>query len=273
MILDDLLSFDLFDQYLVAQKMPIIHQVWFGTFESKYKSYKRWKQMKPYRESWIVKNPTFCHIVWNRKRSMELIQNIFPEYIELFNRYSYEVQRCDMIRYCILYRYGGIYADMDYKCKKSFLDVIQNMKHDICLVQTPNGLVEEYVSNSLMIAKVRGHMFWKLLLLEMNKFSESYSMVNKHIQVMYTTGPKILSKMYHIYRFRYKIGILPFDLFHPLSLKKLILEQDEENKVYAIHIGNGSWESGDSKLLNNLYINLKFLIFFIVILFIPQIFL
>ena len=266
-------SFEEFDDYLLSQKVPIIHQIWFGTFDNKYKSRKIWKSLQPYRDSWTIKNPNLCHVIWNREKSLELVQHHYSEYTELFHKYKYEVQRCDMIRYCILHRYGGIYADMDYKCKKPFGEVFEKWnKHDLYLVQTPNSFNNDFcVSNSLMIARVKDHMFWKILLLEMNRVHDSYSIMSKHIQIMLTTGPKILSKVYSIYRFRYKLGFLPHELFHPLSLKKLVLEPEEEKKVYAIHIGNGGWESTDSKFINFLYIHLKLILSIICILVFPQI--
>ena len=265
-------SFEEFDKYLLSQHLPIIHQIWFGTFDDKYKSKKIWKNLRPYRESWTINNPNWCHVIWNRKKSVELVQTYYSEYTELFHKYKYEVQRCDMIRYCILHRYGGIYADMDYRCKKPFDQVydIWN-KYDLYFVQTPNSFNNDFcVSNSLMIARVKDHMFWKILLLEMNRVHDSYSIMSKHIEIMLTTGPKVLSKIYSIYRFRYKLGFLPHHLFHPLSLKKLILEPEEEKEVYAIHKVFGGWESTDSKFINFLYIHLKLILFIICILVFPQ---
>lgn len=264
-------DFEILDNYLLQQQRIIIHQVWFGTIPSKFRALKTYKMLKHCRESWDILNPNLCHTIWSKDNSTQLIKNYYPEFYELFNRYHYEIQRCDMIRYCILHRYGGLYADMDYKCKKNFEEVFRKYnQYDIYLVNTPNNLNNETVSNSLMLSYTKNHMFWKMLLLEMNKVFENYNNTSKHIQVMYTTGPAILTRMYHIYRYRYKISSLPSDFFHPLSLTKKFLEDEEEKQLYAIHLGTGTWESNDSKILILLYINWKIILLIVLIMLLPQ---
>ena len=55
----------------------------------------------------------------------------------MFNSYQYEIQRCDVIRYFLLYHYGGIYADMDYFCSKSFDKITETYDKDfICKLPT-----------------------------------------------------------------------------------------------------------------------------------------
>lgn len=268
--MDFSLNFEELDNYLLEQKRFIIHQIWFDTITSKYKAKKLYEELKHCRESWDILNPNFCHIIWNRENTVKLIKSFYPEFYELFVNYPFEIQRCDMIRYCILHRYSGIYVDMDYKCKKSFQNVFKLWnQYDIYLINSSN--VSGKISNSMMLSYEKNHMFWKMVLLEMNKIAAGYKDVSKHLQVMYTTGPAMLSKMYNIYRFRYKIGLLPTHLFNPLSIEKKILDKDEEQNVYAIHLGKGSWESTDSKIFILFYINWKIILSIVIILIFPQI--
>tara|TARA_R110002096_G_scaffold233310_3_gene423379 strand:+ start:116 stop:790 length:675 start_codon:yes stop_codon:yes gene_type:complete len=51
--------------------------------------------------------------MWDLKSCEELIIENFPEYIELWNDFRYPIQRADFIRYCILYKFGGLYVDCD----------------------------------------------------------------------------------------------------------------------------------------------------------------
>ena len=50
------------DRYLLAQKGRIIHQIWFGTIPNKKEASKTYKKFKLYRDSWKIKNPTWCNI-------------------------------------------------------------------------------------------------------------------------------------------------------------------------------------------------------------------
>ena len=51
--------------------------------------------------------------LWDLKDSEELIVEYFPQYIELWNEFRYPIQKCDFIRYLILFIHGGWYLDCD----------------------------------------------------------------------------------------------------------------------------------------------------------------
>jgi len=47
------------------------------------------------------------------------LNSYHPEIVHHYKKYEYLIQRADMIRYFILYDYGGIYCDLDmYPLKK-----------------------------------------------------------------------------------------------------------------------------------------------------------
>lgn len=237
------------DIYLQNQNSRIMHQVWFGTIPNKREAKKAYEKLKIYRDSWKLKNPTWCHIEWDKKMCKNLVQHFFPEHAEMLSKYKHEIQRCDLVRYLILYRYGGFYVDMDYYCCKPFDQVLEKYQDDLYFVQSPNSFMQEsdHISNSLMYS-VKGHCFWKKLLIELEKHQTCPMYYPKHLQVMFTTGPGILNRIYSKYKYTYKLKSYPWRLFHPYGITddKLSLIRDD---VYAIHIGKGSWESKDSKFL------------------------
>jgi hypothetical protein len=124
-----------------------------------------------------------------------------------------------------------------------------------------------------MIARRRDHAFWKALLSEIHlsvQQTSLLSLLSRHFEIMYTTGPGILTRLYHVYRFRYKLWNLPYALFHPLSLHKKTLTPDERQRAYTIHYGFGSWETLDSKILIELWTNYGILIWCVLVLILPQ---
>lgn len=266
------LNFIEFDTYLLSQKSLIIHQVWFTNICNRQQTQKLYSKLKMCRDSWDIHNSNLLHIIWNQERSLHLIKNFFPEYLDLYKNYSYEIQRCDFVRYCLLYRYGGIYVDMDYKCKKPFSIVFKKWNvYSIYFVESSHTCS---ISNSLMISYEKKHIFWKILLMEIYKNSFTFKNFvdsSKHIDIIYTTGPGILSKIYNIYKYRYKLGILPCELFNPLNVKTSLYEINDKENIYCIHYGLGSWESTDSKIIIELYKNYKILLFIIFIMLGPQI--
>lgn len=260
-------SFEEIDSYLLSQQAPIIHQIWFWTIQPFLKAKKDFQKLKIYRDTWTFYNPHFLHVIWNEKHATILIKTFYPEFYDMYKGYRYEIQRCDAVRYFILHRYGGIYADMDYKCLKSFETL--KLTQDVYFVKSPN---RDSLSNSLIISRVRNSQLWKRVFIELDKVHDKNRMYGKHVVVMYSTGPAFLTKIMESYKYRYPVGYLPHEQFHPLSLKVSELPEDMQD-IYAIHFGHGSWEETDSKILIVLYISWPIILSVILILLGPQLFL
>jgi len=264
------IEFHKLDDYLVSQNGRIIHQVWFGTIPNKREAKKYYDKLKQYRDSWKIKNPDWHHVEWDKKMCLDLIKTYYPQYENMFKKYSYDIQRCDCIRYFILHRYGGLYADMDYYCNRSWSDVVEKYSGNLYFVQTPNRGSErnEYVSNSLMYAKPR-HKFWSFLFVEMEKYSQSPVYYTRHMDIMFTTGPGILDRVYGKLKQRLNLSFYPAKLFHPKGIGDDIVSLNGNKKVYAIHLGRGSWEKQDSKILLFFFREWKIIVFITIILMIP----
>lgn len=264
------LDFFNFDWYLKQQNGKIIHQIWFGTIPNKRSAKKAYKDMKIYRDSWKVKNPTWFHIEWDKNLCETLVKNIYPEHLEMYKGYKYEIQRCDAIRYIILHRYGGLYADMDYYCNRPFDEALKNYTNNIYLVQSPNKVIgqdNDHISNSLMYSRPK-HPFWRQVLLELEN-SKNTMHFTKHLIVMFTTGPAILNRIYSKYKFRYRVRSFPYKYFHPHGISDDVTSLSSNNDVYAVHVGKGSWEASDSKFLLGITRNWPILLFVVLVMVIP----
>lgn len=270
------LSFEDMDRYLLNQNSKIIHQVWFGTIPNKREAAKIYKSLKVYRESWINKNPNWFYISWNLENCEKLIKQFYPHHLEMYKKYPYIIQKCDAIRYFILHRYGGIYADMDYFCNKSWDEVIKKYPGDIYLVETPNntGNNKVHISNSLMYSAIKNHPYWNSIFIEMElKKNSSYYYTSRHVTIMMTTGPSIINRIFNKYKYRYKLNYYPYKLFHPYGLDNDIkLIKDLPSNIYAVHLGKGSWETKDSKILIFVYQEYKIILAIIFLFSIPLLF-
>lgn len=264
--MDDL-TFDNLDKYLLSQNSKIIHQVWFDNIlRSKKETRKSYEKLRVHRDTWLLKNPSWTYICWNVEKSEQLIRTCYPHHLEMYKKYTYPIQRCDVIRYFFLHRYGGLYADMDYHCNKSWSFVVEDFPNDFYLVETPNKIHQDdlHVSNSLMYS-LKGHIFWSILFIELEIHKDAPIYYSKHLAVMFTTGPGILNRVFNKYRVRYKLGHYPYNLFHPYGLDKVTNQEHIiKDELYAYHLGKGSWESSDSKMLIFFYVEWKiiFLIIF-----------
>ena len=266
------LSFDDLSNYLLRQNGRILHQIWLGLIPNKRQARKDFKGLRRYRDSWLTKNPTWTYMCWNEKRCKQLMKGIFPEHLEMYNSYPYHIQRCDAVRYFILYYFGGVYADMDYYCNRPFDEVLAKYQNDIYLVETPNTIdkSETHVSNSLMFSKP-GHVFWKKLFIELELHKTSPYYYSRHMVVMFTTGPGILNRVYNKYKYRYKLDHFPHKLFHPYGLSDdIVVTLNSRPEVYAVHLGKGSWESNDSKWIIFVYQEYTVILFIILVFVLPS---
>jgi mannosyltransferase OCH1-like enzyme len=265
-----------FDKYLLGQKGRIIHQIWvYGIIPSRRETMKQYKKLKIYRDSWKIKNPTWCHIEWNKEMCNDLMKNIYPEHMEMYKKYTYEIQRCDAIRYFILYRYGGWYADMDYYCNRPVDEALKEYQGDILLTQTPNTVIgqnEDHVSNSL-IYSIPNQPFWRQFMLDLERNQKMPYYYSKHITVMFTTGPGILNRVYSRYKYKYKIKSLPWKLFHPYGIKDDIRSVNLSPDIFTAHVSKGLWSGKDTLFFNTIIRDWKLLLFIIIVLLIPIIFL
>lgn len=118
----------------------IIHQVWEG-YSEKYIPIR----LKILSQTWIENNPDWEYHLWTGKEMRELVISSFIEYENLYNSLPRDVQRWDIIRYMILYKYGGIYTDLDTECFKP----INQLVNDISL-----GFGEEPPIEKLMPIRI-----------------------------------------------------------------------------------------------------------------------
>src|ERR1035437_13952 len=90
----------------------LIHQIWIGG-----KIPDKFKRLS---ETWIEKNPTWTYRLWGNDdvKDLNLVNKI------LYDRASNVGIKSDILRYEILYTFGGISVDTDFECIKSFDDLI-----------------------------------------------------------------------------------------------------------------------------------------------------
>lgn len=228
--------------------------VWFNMCKES-KIYR--KDLEKYIESWNnIENSLICE--WNNSMCNLLIKRRYPWFWKTYQNLPYTIQRIDVIRYFILYTYGGLYVDTDLECFRNVFDFIQ-YPNKVYIVETanPTGLVS--FSNLLMYSP-KEHPFWLRIFEHLLTEKALFSKVSRHLEIMYTTGPGFLSNMYELYHTRYSIKIFPSRLFNPVGIIKK--DSVTSPQVYTIHHGTGLWEDSDSKILVYLYCNHKTIILF-----------
>lgn len=97
--------------------------------------------IKSYAYSWIEMNPEYEYRFHDNNDILDFLKNDFPEFLKGYNNLKYGASKADLWRYLVIYKYGGVYADIDCMCinplrewidkDKSFVTALGTNK-DIC---------------------------------------------------------------------------------------------------------------------------------------------
>jgi len=180
----------------------------------------------------------------------------FPNFLSTFRGFQHNIQRADAIRYMWLYKYGGIYMDMDMVITKPLDDLFHS---DADLYLCASGNIGSCITNSFMASKP-GCQLW-LDMLEHMKNDPPYWAWGKHMNVMNTTGPVALN--YVVKEYGYAYLALPSKQIMPCSVCNL--DRCNTDNSYIRPLPGSSWVAWDTRLYNFFLCNWKPIIIFIVL--------
>jgi len=185
-------------------------------------------------ESWIRLYPKheYTHMHWDDEDLLKFIQEKFPWFLDVYNKYDINIKRYDISRLFLLYEYGGIYADMDYVVYKNFFDELPQDK--VSIPESPYKW-NEHIQNSLMMSPPKAN-FWLLCI------DECYNRVDYN--VFSATGPQLLTPMY--FKYPDLVNVLPWQLYNPDIYDESTYDP---KKIYAKHLISTVWQSKEEKEL------------------------
>lgn len=130
-------------------KIPqVIHQIWVGPHPFPEKRKKLSLQWQKYHPHWKYK-------LWTDRD----LQDFDFSLRDLYNESTNFGQKADLLRYEILYKYGGLYLDIDFECVKPF-DELNQKYHFYAGLHPPHGIITPdhpvEVGNAL-IGSIPGH--------------------------------------------------------------------------------------------------------------------
>ncbi|XP_053390340.1 uncharacterized protein LOC128553213 [Mercenaria mercenaria] len=118
-------------------------------------------------KSFIELNPTWEYRFWTDKSGRRLLQKHHPYLLKVYDDFGSNVKRSDLLRYAVLYEYGGFYADFDVENLRPLN--LTTMKY-ACIVSVEpfehSNLLHNmaFVMNNAIMSCRAKHPFFKLLL-------------------------------------------------------------------------------------------------------------
>lgn len=234
--------------YNPMNKIPkVIHQIWSGV-DGPLPDY-----LSVLGDTWKSNHPDWRYEYWDNDRMNDFVADNYPQYVAAYNRFRYRIQQWDAIRYLILHKSGGMYVDFDYECIKPVDDLLH--EKECCFPVEPEqhrSLFPEgaYINNALM-ACMPGHPFMELIMKHVFEETHTAAYDTMRMEILSTTGPVMLSKLYNEYKEKEHIYLIPAHYVSPFSkpearayLSGSIEEEELEDKLehaYAVHYFLGSW--------------------------------
>lgn len=205
----------------------------------------KWKEGQ---RSIIQMNPKWIYVLITDEDAEKIVRENFPHVLPKFKAFRHGISRADAIRYMILYLYGGIYLDLDYKALKSFDDVSLPEEKDVGIVPSFNTF-GHHLSNSFMMSRP-GATFLLNCIDEMMKPANPFWSLSKHIEVMNVAGPNMVQRVYT--KNPGAVEVLR-DIVVPCNICAINKGCPIDSNYYLWPLKGGSWHSWDTALLNFVY--------------------
>ena len=165
----------------------------------------RWAPLPDYfktlGDTWKRDYPDWEYRLWDNARMNDFVRSYYPQYLDIYSRFPYHVQRWDAIRYLILHKIGGMYVDFDYESIEPMDNLIDGKT--CCFAQEPDShcLVfhkkVDCLFNNAMVLSVPEHPFMAKVIETVFREQTLQCEGSKTVCVLKTTGPWMLVDTYN----------------------------------------------------------------------------
>jgi mannosyltransferase OCH1-like enzyme len=187
----------------------ILHQIWLGPNPLP-------EEFVEYRETWRTHHPGWTLELWTEDRLPEHLRQA-----DVTDRLRVPAERADILRLEVLWRYGGVYVDTDFECRRTLESLIEDV--DFFTAYLKPGRV-----NNAIIGSTAGHPILDRALSEL-KPNPVYGYDKG------AAGPLYLDRLVKEYP---DIHIFEPELFYPAT-------PGERSQAVAIHHAARSWKDAD----------------------------
>lgn len=230
------------------QKIPkIIHQIWSGVDEPLP------EEFRSLGDTWKRDYPDWEYRLWDNKKMIEFVKTEYPEHWFVYQKYPFNVQRWDAIRYLILEKMGGLYVDFDYESLKPMFEILENKTCCFSLEKEVGGRGLFKVFNNAMMASIPHHPFMqKIVKFVFSRTNLIPQYTTKNLTIFNTTGPYALIRLYETLTAAEKedVYLIPARFVSPFTgleaeeVRFGVLTQELDDcldDAYAVHYYVSNW--------------------------------
>ena len=216
----------------------IIHQTW--------KSKRLPRDLGRFRKTWLDCHPDWVHWLWTDADNRAFLEKHYPWFLPVYDNYERKIMQVDAVRYFILHRFGGVYADLDLECLQP-IDSLLEGKRVVIGCEPPGHLLQHGVEErgdfgkilcNAFMASVPEHPFWEYVM-------RALPARGTETDPLSATGPFFLTRTYESYENKQGISVEPYELLYPLD-KNAVGRAGRKpiGRAYTVHHWRGAWWSG-----------------------------
>lgn len=194
--------------------------------------------------------PDWKYVLMTDDMNRDFIQKHFPDFLSYYDAFPYNIQRADAIRYCWLYINGGLYLDCDFELQAS-IDELFIEDSDLFLLASSNN--PNVITNGFMASRPKNKL-WLDMIEEMKKPPGIYN-IERHILVMYTTGPMAFNKV--VKKSGLSYVLLPSSKINPCTICDKVCNKPD---VLVKPLEGSSWVGAAATSYQWCYCNSQYLI-------------
>lgn len=207
------------------------------------------KRLAKFNKQWRDSHPDYKWVLLDDDDLRSIVASTVPQHLKAYDNFNHFIERVDFARYAILYRHGGIYADMDVQPLKRIDPYVE--KNMIVLGSEPIEhctLLYGRTSvpcNAFMISPPNEEFWYDL----MNYIVDRYDH-RKEDRPVWNTGPMALTKFIEEYaskKYPERFEVTKSCVFFPLTgVGTVTMGCDMNNDSYTAHVWQNSWVSNSS---------------------------
>ena len=187
--------------------------------------------------------PDWTYVFITDQKMYSFVLKEFPELYDKFMDLPHGVQRADVLRYLWLFKFGGVYLDLDYKILKNFTSYIDSLNVPLYVLHSAN--TSFIITNSFIVAKSGLHFFYNLAASSCEMPLGAWWSFSKHTDIMSSTGPLAFDEAVRKSNLPY--CVLPNDLFLPYSP---VMHDDNNQCGFMVAVEGGTWNALDTTIFN-----------------------
>lgn len=208
----------------------IIHQIWLGGALP--------ENCLNWQKSWQEHHPDWEYRLWTDADLADFAFSDKKRFLKAINK----AEQADILRYEILYRYGGLYVDTDFECLKPF-DPLHMHCDFYCGLEAKLAHHNRPAMGNALIGSIPGHPILKRCLEQISKQETG----GEPLKIQRYTGPHCLTRAFLCDQGDHLNVAFPFSYFYPLPshLREEggCKEKWVQEESFGIHYWSMTWVS------------------------------